>query len=584
MSEKNYWTRLSQRRLSRRTLLNSSARAGVGAAGLALVGCGDDDDDDAAAAQVAEQVAEQAEEQQAEQAAAQADAEEQAAEQAEQAEEEQAAEEPAVVAPVPTGEVRWPFAGNISGTEGVTGTGGGDHQVLWTVHDNLVGYDKNLTPDPARSLAESWEVVDPLEIIFNLRQGVLYHDLTALTADTVRLHIERGKTMEGSNIKADIEAVETVTAIDDQTAVFNMNAPFSPLLRVLGDRAGMLTSPGAFDRLDQLNSRAEPSGTGAFTYVDEDLDGPYVQEPFSEYWQDGAPLVERLTMFQGVDPTQGVNGLLTGQFDAMDDPPPEDLDRLRDGDMNVRVIPTNANSFFYINPNIEPWNNEHLRQAVNHAIDRDTLVDVVYDGLHTPNKWGWLGPATGEFHNPDEVLVKYDPERVRAELDLAGYPDGLEYDMNVVNTPIAIAQAEFIQANLAEFGIMMNIVVRPSPDYYVEWTQKQTAVMMAGMSVRADVWQQMAFVSRANGPFDFAVPEADKDAELQAAFDKVTEVFDPIDRVEAMRELNRVLESRAYHIKLFFGANVMASSPGLEFEMFGDGKFHFGQKDVRWAT
>ena len=51
-----------------------------------------------------------------------------------------------------------------------------------------------------------------------------------------------------------------------------------------------------------------------------------------------------------------------------------------------------------------------------------------------------------------------------------------------------------------------------------------------------------------------------------------------------MRELNRVLESRVYHVKLYFGASVMAHDPNLQFEHFGDGKPHFGQADVSWSS
>ena len=167
MSEQNYWTRVSRRRLSRRTLLSVSARAGVGAAGIALVGCGDDDDDGPAAAQVAQQAQQQDQpaaqqqdqqqaapqtEQQADQQAAQADADQQADQQAVQ---QQAAETVAAIQP-PSGEVRWPTSTNVSGLEGTTGTGGGDHQILWPIFDNLVSYNSGLEPNEARSLAESW--------------------------------------------------------------------------------------------------------------------------------------------------------------------------------------------------------------------------------------------------------------------------------------------------------------------------------------------------------------------------------------------------------------------------------------------
>ena len=111
MSERNYWKRQSGRHLSRRTLLGASARAGVGAAGLALVGCGDDDDDDAAVAETPaaqEQAQQQAAQDQAEQAVEQEAAEQQAVE-------DQAEQAVAQAAPVRGGTLVEPFVGLSSG-------------------------------------------------------------------------------------------------------------------------------------------------------------------------------------------------------------------------------------------------------------------------------------------------------------------------------------------------------------------------------------------------------------------------------------------------------------------------------------
>ena len=106
MSERNYWERQGGRRFSRRTLLGASARAGVGAAGLALVRCGDDDDDDAAVAETpAEQQA--AQQQVADQQADQAVDQEAAEQQVMEDQEEQA------VAQVQAGPIR---GGIINGT------------------------------------------------------------------------------------------------------------------------------------------------------------------------------------------------------------------------------------------------------------------------------------------------------------------------------------------------------------------------------------------------------------------------------------------------------------------------------------
>ncbi|MXY79318.1 MAG: hypothetical protein F4Y94_06445, partial [Chloroflexi bacterium] len=552
----NYWSRLRHRKISRRTMLGASAKAGVGAAGLALVGCGDDDDDagtaaaeraataaeEAAAAAIAAGEARAAETEAAADAAAEAAA---AASEASAAASQEAAESAATAvaeaeAVDTPDEVRWPTVQNLSALEATVGTGGDDHQAFWAVHDNLVIYDANLSPDAEVSLAQSWEIPDPLNVIFNLREGVLYHDGTVLSSETVRLHVERGQNLEVSRIKADLDAVETVVEVDALTAHFEMNRPFSPLLLILGDRAGALTSPGAFDRINEASSREPPVGTGAFQYVDEDIDGPYIMGKFDDYWMPNAPSVERLVLSQGVDPSQQANGLLTGEFDVIYQTLPEDRARLQDSTLAVAPNPTNGSAHVWLNRTMPPWDNPNLRRAYFYALDRDRLVDVVRNGIGIPNQWGWLGPATGIYHRPDNVLVEFNPERVYQELDAAGMSDGYSFKANVLNTPSDIARAEFHQASLAEFGIEMEIVGRPSPDYYLEFWDLQSITLIAGMSVRADVWQQMAFGHAEAGPMDFTLGPG-KEPEVQAAFAKVAETFEPDARVDAMQELNRLI-------------------------------------------
>ena len=646
MSDYNYWTTLRQRKISRRTMLGASAKAGVGAAGLALVGCGDDDDDgaaagdaaaaeaaaaagdssaaaaaaeraaaaaeeaaaaaaaagDAGAAAVAEAAAAAAEaaaaaarDAGADQAQAAADAAAAAAAAAEDA--AQAAREAAdaataaadeeaeaeAMADMPSGEVRWPTVQNLSALEATVGTGGDDHQAFWAVHDNLVVYNPNLSPDAEVSLAQSWEIPDPLNVIFSLRDGVQYHDGTPLSSETVRLHIERGKNLEVSRIKADLDAVETVVEVDTLTAHFEMNRPFSPLLLILGDRAGALTSPAAFERISEASSRERPVGTGAFQYIDEDIDGPYIMGAFDGYWMPNAPSVERLVLSQGVNPSQQANGLLTGEFDVIYQTLPEDRPRLEASPLAVAENTTNGSAHVWLNRNQEPWNNANLRRAYFYALDRDRLVDVVRNGIGIPNQWGWLGPATGIYHRPENVLVEFNPERVYQELDAAGMADGFAFKANVLNTPIDISRAEFHQASLAEFGIEMEIVGRPSPDYYLEFWDLAANALIAGMSVRADVWQQIAFGHAQDGPMDFSLPP-DKDPDVQVAFAKVAETFEPDARVDAMQELNNLIMDGAFIIPENFGVQTWAWNPDLQFNIYKDGKPHFGQNNVSWAT
>ena len=550
-----------------------AAAAAAAAAGEASAAAGE-------AAATAQATAEAA----AETAAAAVAAAQEAADAAQEAAESaaMAAEDDEAMGHVPTGEIRFPWFGNFSGTEGTTGTSGADHWMLWSIYDNLVGYDTTLTPDASRSLAQSWEIPDELTVIFNLRDNVQYHDGTPLSSESVRLHMERGKTLEVSRIAGDLGALDTVEEVDGLTATFHMSRPFSPLLWILGDRAGMLLSPAVFDDFTEALTRNAPSATGAFTFVEEDLDSPFIVDANRNYWLPNAPNVERITYFQGVEAGQGTNGLIAGDYDIHWSPSPEDFSRMEDAGLTVQVEPTNGHRFFALQPLYEPWINEHARHAFNAAFDRDAVVDVVYDNLHTPNHWGWLGPST-IYHDPDETFWEYDPELVRMHLDAGGLSDGFEFDMPVHNDPVTLNETEFIQAQLAEFGIKMNLQPRPAPDFWQGFFEGTDGGQFSGMSMRADIWQQIFWNGGAGAPYDHILPP-DKDPELQAQFTKVAETFETEPRIEAMRELNRLMEARSWHIKVFYHAQTVAHHADLQYELFGDGKAHFGQNDVRWAT
>ena len=493
-----------------------------------------------------------------------------------------AAEEDEAVGHVPTGEVRLPVT-HFSGTEAATSTSGDDNQMLWAIYDNLVSYDASLTPDPARSLAQSWEIPDELNVIFNLRENVQFHDGTPLSAEAVRLWVERGKTLEVSTIAGDLAAVGGVEETTDLTATFKMERPFSPLLWILGDRAGNILSPAVFDDFQEINSRSAPSGTGAFRFVEEEIESPFVVEANPNYWLPNAPSVERITWLQGATTAGNTNALLAGDLDMVWYPPAEDYGRIEDAGFNLQAEGNNAISFWNVNTNFEPWTNPHARHAFNAGVDQEEIVEVAYGGDSVPALWGWLGPTT-IYHDPDERFWEFDPEVVQMHLNAGGFEDGFEFDVSVNAADLfATNQALFAQASLANFGITMNIEAKPSSDYWRGFMTSMDGSFFGGMSARADIWLQLAWNLIAGGVHDHALPP-DKDPEVQDAFRKVEETFELEPRTEAMRELNRLAESRSYDIKTHYRTEAIAHDPGLQFEFFGDVKFHLGQDDIRWVT
>ena len=207
------------------------------------------------------------------------------------------------------------------------------------------------------------------------------------------------------------------------------------------------------------------------------------------------------------------------------------------------------------------------------------MNEVVYDGRHTPGIHGWLGPATGDAYDPGYIGQTFDPERVREELALAGLPDGFEFDASELADPVAITQAEFVQSQLAPFGIVMNIVTRPSPDYFSHFFAGEEGTFTSSMSVRASVWQQMAFINKDSGPFNIGLPENGV-PEVEAAFTKVAETFEEPARTEALRELNRTITDLALQVHYVYFSSFAAADSSVTFDLFADGKPHFGRRDV----
>ena len=235
-----------------------------------------------------------------------------------------------------------------------------------------------------------------------------------------------------------------------------------------------------------------PSGAGAFRFVEEDLDGPFVVEANPNYWLPNAPSIEGITWFQGA--LQGLGGERRGPprgrlRHRIREASIEDFDRIRDAGFTLLQKVNELLPFFYnINTNLEPWTNPHARHAWNAGFDRTELNDIAFGGQHTPVLWGWLGPTT-IYHDPDEKFWEFDPEVVQMHLNAGGFEDGFEFDMVVkAEDPVYVDPSLYAQASLAQFGITMNVVQKPSPDFWAGFYAEQDPAFAGGMSMRADIW------------------------------------------------------------------------------------------------
>lgn len=350
------------------------------------------------------------------------------------------------------------------------------------VYDNLVQF-KYGTTEIEPGLAESWTISkDGLEYTFKLRKGV-YFQPTAFfkkkvefTADDVVFSIKRqfdknhpfnkvGGAYEYWSAMDMDNIVKDVVKVDKYTVKFMLKKPEAPFIANMGmDFASILSAEYGEELLkkgkaEDLNRM--PYGTGPFVFQKWIKDDRIMYKSNPEYW-DGAPYVDRLIL--KVIPNNSVRAaeLKTSQIHIMDFPNPEEV-KVLGNTKGIKLTQQEGMNVGYLamNMEIKEFADKRVRMAVNHAINKQAIVDAVYAGLGKVT-YSMLPPSMWSY-NPDVVKYEYDPEKAKKLLTEAGYPKGFETDIWAMPVPRPYNPngrkvAEAMQADLAKVGIKAKIV------------------------------------------------------------------------------------------------------------------------------
>jgi peptide/nickel transport system substrate-binding protein len=339
-----------------------------------------------------------------------------------------------------------------------------DFRILMNVYDGLVRYAPGtLEVEPA--LASSWEVSeDGTVYTFSLRDGVTFHDGSALDAEAVVFNFERMLNEDHPYhdtgpfpLSFFFSAIETVEAVDDLTVRFTLNGPYAPFLSNLAYPTGLIVSPAAVMEHGAEFGR-NPSGTGPFTFVEWRSNEAVVVEANADYW-DGAPALEAVVFRPITDANTRVAEMLSGGIDMMVEVPPVALSEFQ-GDEFVVVEQAGPHVWFLIlNMREGPFTNQLVRQAANYAVNKTALVEEVLEGTAEVAA-GPTPPAFAWAYNEDLEPYPYDPDRARALLAEAGV-ENPEITFYVTEggsgmlDPVAMGTA--IQADLEAVGFDVTI-------------------------------------------------------------------------------------------------------------------------------
>ncbi|WP_372803014.1 ABC transporter substrate-binding protein [Paracoccus seriniphilus] len=401
-------------------------------------------------------------------------------------------------------------------------------QVTWqNVFEGLVaiGRDGRVVPQ----LATDWTISeDGLTYSFHLRDDVTFQNGVPFDATTAKFTLERILGENSTNgQKANYTAISGIEAVDATTLVLKLSRRDADLLYWLGYPAAVMVEPGSAD-----SNGTTPVGTGPFK-VDEWRKGDRVlMSAWDGYWGE-APALETVTARFINDPQAQAAALQAGQVDIVGNlNAPELFAQFTDdpdfhavagaGEMEIVAGMNNAKP---------PFDDLRVRQALMMAVDRPSLVAAVSSG-HGTEIGSHFSPAnpfyedlTGEF--------PYDPQRAKALLAEAGYPDGFSFEFKVPTRPYAQRSAEILQAFFSQIGVNANI---QSSDFPATWIQ----------DVFKDTNYDMTIVGHAE-PLDIGIYARDNyyfnydNAEFRQQMDQIAAATDETERETGYRKAQEIL-------------------------------------------
>lgn len=335
-----------------------------------------------------------------------------------------------------------------------------DFRILVNVYDGLVRY-KSGTLEVEPALATDWTISDDgTTYTFTLREGVEFHDGTPFDAEAVKFNFERMLDEEHPYhdtgpfpLSFFFSTVEEVRVPDATTVVFELSEPYAPFLSNLAYPTGLMVSPEAVREHGQDFGR-NPSGTGAFRFVEWESNRRVVVEANPDHW-DGAPELEAAVFTPITDANTRIAEMLSGGVDVMVEVPPNGLAQFEGGGFTIHEQAGPHLWFLILNTREGPFADRRARQAVNYAIDKQALVENVLQGTAEVAA-GPTPPAFAWAHDESLEPYPHDPERARELLKEAG-AEGASLTFYVTEggsgmlDPVAMGTA--IQADLREVGL-----------------------------------------------------------------------------------------------------------------------------------
>jgi peptide/nickel transport system substrate-binding protein len=328
--------------------------------------------------------------------------------------------------------------------------------------DKLFDIDEKLNVVP--QLALGYEIApDGLAVTINLRPNVKFHDGEKFDAAAAKYSLERHMTMVGSFRKPELAAVDHVDVVNPLAIKIALKAPFAPLLAQLTDRAGMMVSPKAAAAAGDKFG-LHPVCAGPYKFVERVPQDRIIGEKFADYWNKDNVHIDRVVYLPITEDTVRLANLRSGGLDLIERVLATDIKDIR-SDPKLKLVTALGIGYWGLDINVGSGeraknplgSSAKVRQALDAAIDREAINQVVFNGEFVPGNQ-WVSPENSYYQQTFPV-PKRDLAKAKALLKEAGVTTPFDVDFMVPKGAEPQAVAEVIQAMAAEVGINLKIRV-----------------------------------------------------------------------------------------------------------------------------
>ncbi len=437
---------------------------------------------------------------------------------------------------------------------------GSSEMVFRAAKERLVYYNPD-TQLFEPELATSWDWNDTV-ITFQLREGVKWSNGEPFTAADVVYTFNHLAELDATYK----EKIKSVEAKGDYTVVMTLNSYDADWFYTLTSGRSSISNKKA---MEESNDTTVTTGPWIITGFAAD---DYVEMVRNENYWGELPKTKKLTFKTITENSARLVALQSGDIDVCQGPAAVDLDIIED-DPNLRLDVGDCSKTIYIcfNTTKFPFNDVNFRKAVELAIDRQEIVDIVRDGHAIVGASTW-GPATFGF----DSSIKAPEQNIELAKEYLKkvYPDGK------CSVEIAVRQGDWapiatvLQEQLRKIGIEVTINVMQNAAFteYCGTEQHQIGISGCAWPVAAGAWASKLYSVLGN-PNRSRV----QDPEIIDLISRADSGKDQAERAELYKKVQAINEEKVYYITVFYEGTMTAMNKNLE-----GGRFDLPEKEVKY--